>query len=51
MEGPPKKLNQLDHIWANVLGNECKSNVSEVYRLDFQTNLYYIQSTKHTSSV
>jgi hypothetical protein len=46
-----KKKNQLDHIWANVLGNECKSNVSEAYRLDFQTNLYYIQSIKHTSSV
>jgi hypothetical protein len=32
---------QLDHIWANVFGNECKSNVSEAYWLDFRTNLYY----------
>ncbi len=26
---------QLDHIWANVLGNECKSSVIEAYRSNF----------------
>jgi hypothetical protein len=26
---------QLDHIWANVLGNEWKYGVTETYWLDF----------------
>jgi len=36
---------------GNVFENESKCNVSEAYWLDFQTNLYYIQSTKHTFNV
>jgi hypothetical protein len=31
---------QLDHIWSNVLGNECKSNVSKAYWLDFHKPIY-----------
>jgi len=31
---------QLDHIWANVLGNECKSGVIEAYWLDFHKPIY-----------
>jgi len=30
---------QLDHIWANVLGNECKFSVTETYWSNFHFNL------------
>jgi hypothetical protein len=31
---------QLDHIWANVLGNECKFGVIEAYWLNFHKLIY-----------
>jgi len=31
---------QLDHIWANVLGNECKSYVIEAYWSNFHKPIY-----------
>jgi hypothetical protein len=40
-ESTTKVGSQLDHIWANVLDNECKYNVIEAYWLDFH-NLIYI---------
>jgi hypothetical protein len=43
---------QFNHIWSNVLGNECKYIVIETYWLVFTTiNLPYIQTTKHTSDL
>jgi hypothetical protein len=41
-ESTTKVGSQLDHIWANVPGNECKYNVIEAYWLDFH-NLIYIE--------
>jgi len=42
---------QLDHIWANVLKNECKydeqKHISQIFTID----LYCIQIIKHTSYV
>jgi hypothetical protein len=40
---------QLDHIWANVLKNECKNGEQKAIFL--QIDLYCIQITKHTSYV
>jgi len=31
---------QLKHIWANVLGNECKFGVTKAYLLDFHKSIY-----------
>ncbi len=31
---------QLDHIWANVPRNECKSNLTKAYWLDFHKQIY-----------
>jgi hypothetical protein len=31
---------QSNHIWANVLGNECKFGVIEAYWLDFHKPIY-----------
>jgi hypothetical protein len=31
---------QLNHIWAIILGNECKSNVTKTYWLDFHKPIY-----------
>jgi len=31
---------QLNRIWANVLGNECKFGVIKAYWLDFQKPIY-----------
>jgi hypothetical protein len=31
---------QLDHIWANLLGNECKSGVTEACWSDFHKPIY-----------
>ncbi len=31
---------QLDHVWANVLGNECKFGVTKAYWLDFHKLIY-----------
>jgi hypothetical protein len=31
---------QLHHIWANVLGNECKFGVIKAYWLDFHKLIY-----------
>jgi hypothetical protein len=39
-ESVTKVESQLDHIWANVLGNECKSCVIEAYWLDFHKPIY-----------
>ncbi len=35
-----KVRSQLDHIWANVLGNECKFGVIKAYWLDFHKLIY-----------
>jgi hypothetical protein len=39
-ESPTRAISQLDHIWANVLGNECKSLVTKAYWLDFHKLIY-----------
>jgi len=31
---------QLNHIWADVPGNECKSSVIKTYWSDFQKPIY-----------
>jgi len=31
---------QLHHIWANILGIECKYGVTEAYLLDFHKSIY-----------
>jgi hypothetical protein len=31
---------QLDHIWANFLGNECKYGVTEAYWSNFHKLIY-----------
>jgi hypothetical protein len=31
---------ELDHIWANILGIECKSSATEAYLLDFHKSIY-----------
>jgi hypothetical protein len=39
--GSTTKLgSQLDHIWANVLGNECKFGVTKAYWSDFHKPIY-----------
>ncbi len=51
-ENTTKARSQLDHIWANVLGNEFKFGVTKSILDRFsQTDLYCIQITKHTSNV
>jgi hypothetical protein len=35
-----KAKSQLHHIWINVLGNECKSNVTKVYWPHFHKLIY-----------
>jgi hypothetical protein len=39
-ENTTKAGSQLNHIWANVLGNECKYGVTEAYWLDFHKPIY-----------
>ncbi len=39
-ESITKARSQLNHIWANVLGNECKYGVIEAYWLDFHKPIY-----------
>jgi hypothetical protein len=39
-ESTIKAGRQLDHIWANVLGNECKYGVIEVYWSNFHKPIY-----------
>jgi hypothetical protein len=51
-ENTTKVVSQLDNIWTNVLGNECKFGVTKAYWSNFsQTNLYCIQITKHISNI
>ncbi len=39
-ESPIRAISQLDHIWANVPGNECKSRVTKAFWLDFHKLIY-----------
>jgi hypothetical protein len=39
-ESATKVGSQLDHIWANILGNECKFGVTKAYWLDFHNSIY-----------
>jgi hypothetical protein len=39
-ESTTKAWSQLDHIWANVLENECKYGVIEAYWSDFHKPIY-----------
>jgi hypothetical protein len=39
---------QLDHIWANVLGNECKYDVTKTYWSDFHKPIYIAFKLPHT---
>jgi hypothetical protein len=39
-ESTTKPRSQLDHIWANVHGNECKFGVIESYWSDFHKPIY-----------
>jgi hypothetical protein len=51
-ESTTKVGSQLNHIWANVLENECKSGVTKAYWSDFhKLILYCIQITKQTPNV
>jgi hypothetical protein len=33
---------QLNHIWANDLGNECKSSVTKTYWSNFHKRIYIV---------
>jgi len=46
-ESITKAGSQLDHICANILRNECKSNVTKAYWLDF-TNVFILHSKYQT---
>jgi len=51
-ESTTKVGSQLNHIWENVHGNECKYGVTKAYWSNFHKfDLYCIQITKHTSNV
>jgi hypothetical protein len=39
-ESTTKARSQLDHIWANIPRNECKSCVTKAYWLDFHKPIY-----------
>jgi len=39
---------QFDHIGANVLGNECKSIVTNAYWSDFHKPIYIAFKLPHT---
>jgi hypothetical protein len=39
-ENTTKARSQLNHIWANVPGNEYKSNVTKTYWSDFHKLIY-----------
>jgi hypothetical protein len=39
-ENTTKAWSQLDHIWANVLGNECKFGVTKAYWSNFHKPTY-----------
>jgi hypothetical protein len=39
-ENTTKIGSQLDYIWANVLGNECKFGVTKTYWLDLHKPTY-----------
>jgi len=39
-ENTTKARSQLDYIWANLLGNECKFGVIEAYWLIFHKPIY-----------
>jgi hypothetical protein len=39
-ESTTKLGTYLDHIWANVLGNECKFGVTKAYWSDFHKPIY-----------
>ncbi len=42
---------QLNHIWSNVLGNECKSSVSKAYWLDFHKPIYITFTLQDTLKI
>jgi hypothetical protein len=51
-ESTTKFGSQLNHTWANVRENECKSSVIKAYWSNFHKSiLYCIQITKHSSNV
>jgi hypothetical protein len=39
-EGTTKVGSQLNHTWANVLGNECKYGVTKTYWPNFHEPIY-----------
>ncbi len=39
-ENTTRAISQLDHIWANVPRNECKSHVTKAYWSDFHKSIY-----------
>jgi hypothetical protein len=39
-ESTTKAGSQLNHIWANVLRNECKYGVTKAYWLNFHKPIY-----------
>ncbi len=39
-ENTTKVRSQLDHIWANVLGNECKYGLTKAYWSNFHQPIY-----------
>jgi hypothetical protein len=46
-ENTTRAISQLDHIWANVLGNKCKSHVTKAYCQIF-TNRFILHSNYQT---
>jgi len=47
-ENTTKARSQLDHIWANVLGNEFKFGVTKAYWLDFHKPIYIASKLPNT---
>jgi hypothetical protein len=39
-ESTTKVGSQLNHIWANVLGDECKYDVTKIYWSCFHKSIY-----------
>jgi hypothetical protein len=42
---------QLDHIWANVLGNECKLDVTKVYLIFKNQFILYSNYLTHSPCI
>jgi hypothetical protein len=50
-ESTTKVESQLDHMWANVYGNECKYGVIGAYWLAFHKLIYIAFKLQNTLSM